>query len=313
MGGILLFFFYGSILFCVIASIVRMTKYVRAPLHLRWELHRGSSVYELTDWWKRSPGYFGEKLRGVFLDILFLREFYHRNRSFWFFLFLFHIGFYLIILWHLWLFLTALTLPYESALFQSGSIGGIVFGYVATGLSLIGGSGVLIERMVDGELKSYYPRIHYLKWFLILLILTGGLLAVVSHFHSNTPELLRYVKVQVTFQDMEHKLHPALTPASHVFFVSFWLLYLPFSHILQIFFRYYHYLRWDDVPNRKGSTIERKVKGLLDRPISWAAPHIQSGKKWGEVVSPHPSSLPSETVSQWAEGETGPDNRIPKL
>ena len=278
MGGIVLFFFYGSILFCVIASVVRMTKYVCAPLHLRWELYRGSSVYELTDWWK-SPRRFGEKLREVTLDILFLREFYHRNKSFWYFLFLFHMGLYLLFLWHLWLFITAVTLPFESA-----GIGGLVFGHVATGLSLIGGSGILIKRIVDEELNIYYPRIHYLKWLLILLILVAGFLAVVFHFDSNMPELLRYVKVQVTFQDMEHKLYPALAPASHVFFVSFWLLYLPFSHILQIFFRYYQHLRWDDVPNRKGSTIERKVKEHLNRSISWSAPHIQSGKRWGEVI-----------------------------
>jgi len=279
MGGMVLFFFYGSILFGVIASVVRMTKYVRAPLHLRWELYRGSSVYELIDWWQKSPGRFGEKLRETILDILLLREFYHRNRSFWYFLFLFHTGLYLLFLWHLWLFITAVTLPIESA----GS-GGLVFGHFATGLSLIGGSGILIKRIFDEELKVYYPRTHYLKWLLILLILVAGFLAVVFHFDSNMPELLRYVKVQVTFQDIEHKLHPALAPASHVFFVSFWLLYLPFSHILRIFFRYYHHLRWDDVPNRKGSTIERKVKEHLNRPINWSAPHIQPGKRWKEVI-----------------------------
>jgi nitrate reductase gamma subunit len=279
MGGVILFFFYGSILFCIIASVVMIVKYIRVPLHLRWELHRGSSIYELTDWWKRSPGHFGEKLRGVLLDILLLREFYRRNRSFWYFLFLFHLGFYLIILWHLWIFITAVTLPSESA-----STKGVVFGHVGTGLSLIGGGGILIKRIIDGELNIHYPRIHYLKWFLILLILVGGFLSVAVHFNSNTTELLRYVRSQVTFQDMEHKLHPALAPASHVLFVSFWLLYLPFSHLLLIFFRYYHYLRWDDVPNRKGSVIEGKVEGLLNRPLSWSAPHIGPGKKWGEVV-----------------------------
>jgi hypothetical protein len=75
-----------------------------------------------------------------------------------------------------------------------------------------------------------------------------------------------------------------LGPASHVFFVSFWLLYLPFSHVLRIFFRYYQYFRWDDVPNTSGSTIERKVKENLDRPVGWSAPHIKSGKAWGEVI-----------------------------
>jgi nitrate reductase gamma subunit len=279
MGGLILLLFYGSILFCVIASAVRMAKYASAPLHLRWELYRGSSVYELTDWWEKTPRHFGEKLRGAALDILLLREFYHRNRGFWYFLFLFHLGLYLLFFWHLWLFITAVTLPVKSA----GS-GGLVFGHIATGLSLIGGSGILIKRIVDEELSLYYPRIHYLKWFLILLILLGGFLAVVFHFDSNMPALLSYVRVQVTFQDMELKLHPALAPASHVFFVSFWLLYLPFSHILQIFFRYYQHLRWDDVPNRKGSTIERKVRGHLNRPISWSAPHIKSGRRWGEVI-----------------------------
>jgi nitrate reductase gamma subunit len=279
MGGIVLLLFYGSILFCIIASIVRMTRYARAPLHLRWELHRGSSVYELTYWWKKSPRGFGEKLRGVIFDILLLRDFYRRNRGFWYFLFLFHAGLYLLFLWHLWLFITAVTLPFEAAW-----TGALAFGHAATGLSLIGGSGILVKRIVDPELNIYYPRIHYLKWILILLILAGGLLAVVFHFDSDAPQLLRYVKVQVTFQDIEHKLHPALAPASHVFFVSFWLLYLPFSHVLQIFFRYYHHLRWDDVPNMKGSIIERKVKEHLSRPVGWSAPHIKSGQAWGEVI-----------------------------
>jgi len=279
MGGIVLFLFYGSILFCVIVSGVRIARYARAPLHLRWELYRGSSVYEQTDWWKESSGRFSEKLKEAILDILFLREFYHRNRSFWYFLFLFHTGIYLLFLWHLWLFIAAVTLPAGSA----GS-GGPVFGHVATGLSLIGGSGILIKRMVDGELNLYYPRFHYLKWVMILLVLLAGFLAVVFHFDSNMPELLRYVQVQVTFQDMEHKLHPALAPASHVFLVSFWLLYLPFSHILRLFFRYYQHLRWDDVPNRKGSVIERKVQEYLTRPVHWSAPHIPAGQRWEEVM-----------------------------
>jgi nitrate reductase gamma subunit len=279
MGGTVLVLFYGSILFCVIASAVRMTKYVSAPLHLRWELYRGSSVYELTDWWMKSPRHLGGRLRGVILDVLLLREFYRLNRSFWYFLFLFHLGLYLLFVWHLWLFVTAVTLPFEAA-----GDGWLVFGHIATALSLIGGSGILIKRAVDRELNVYYPRVHYVKWLLILLILAGGFLAVVFHFDSDVPQLLRYVNTQVTFQDLELKLHPALGPASHVFFVSFWLLYLPFSHVLRLFFRYYQYLRWDDVPNASGSTIERKVQDNLNRPVGWSAPHIKAGKAWREVI-----------------------------
>jgi hypothetical protein len=97
--------------------------------------------------------------------------------------------------------------------------------------------------------------------------------------------LLKYVKAQVTFSDFEHKLHPALGPALHVLFASVWLIYLPFGHVFQLFFRYYHYLRWDDVANTRGSEVERRVKELLERPVTWSGPHIPMGKRWKEVAS----------------------------
>jgi hypothetical protein len=63
------------------------------------------------------------------------------------------------------------------------------------------------------------------------------------------------------------------------------LIYLPFGHVFQLFFRYYHYLRWDDVPNKRGSEIERRIEEHLERPVTWSAPHIQSGKQWKGVAS----------------------------
>jgi len=162
---------------------------------------------------------------------------------------------------------------------------GLVWGHVATGLAFVGGVGILIQRIVNEDLKVYYPNIHYAKWIFMLLTLLGAFYAVNIHFNAQMPTLLKYVREQVTFQDLEHKLHPALAPASHVLFVSVWLIYFPFSHIMQLFFRYYHHLRWDDEPNLRGSRIERKVKELLEQPVTWSAPHIQSGKKWREVAT----------------------------
>ena len=280
MGSVILFFFYGSILFCVIASIIKIVNCARAPLHLRWELYRGSSVYELPDGWKRVNLTFWDKLKAVILDVSFLREYYHRNRKFWSFLYLFHIGLYLLIFWHAWLFIRAFNGHIESA-----SMAGLVWGHVATGLAFVGGVGILIQRIVNEDLKVYYPNIHYAKWIFMLLTLLGAFYAVNIHFNAQMPTLLKYVREQVTFQDLEHKLHPALAPASHVLFVSVWLIYFPFSHIMQLFFRYYHHLRWDDEPNLRGSRIERKVKELLEQPVTWSAPHIQSGKKWREVAT----------------------------
>lgn len=283
MGAAILFIFYGSILFFIIATALRVRKCLNASLHLHWELYQGSSIYELTEWWTKTPNTFGGKLGSMILDILSLREFYRRNRRFWYPLFIFHVGLYLLILWHLWLFIRAVVASVETA-----SSFGWMWGTFATALTFVGAAGILWMRMTDDDLKLHYPPIHYIKWIFLLLTLLGGVYAVDIHFNSTTSTLLKYVREQVTFSDFEHKLHPAIAPALHVLFASVWLIYLPFGHVFQLFFRYYHYLRWDEVPNTRGGMIERRVKELLERPVTWSAPHIQSGRRWKEIASEFP-------------------------
>jgi nitrate reductase gamma subunit len=287
MGGMILFIFYGSILFFILAMALRVRECVNAPVHLHWELYKGSSVYELKEWWGKTHNTFGGKLWSMLLDLLFLREFYHRNRRFWYPLYVFHLGLYLLILWHAWLFIRAVTVEIEAA-----SVFGWVWGTFSTLLTFIGGIAILIMRIKEEELKVYYPPIHYVKWIFLLLTLIGGVYAVDVHFKSSMPSLLKYVREQMTFADFEHKLHPSLAPALHVLFASVWLIYLPFSHVFQLFFRYYHFLRWDDVPNVRGSEVGRRIKEHLGRPATWSAPHIQSGKRWSEVASELPQ-IPS--------------------
>ena len=70
------FIFYGSMVFFMIAVLIRLIGYVRAPVHLRWEIHRGSSVYEESEWWtRRNDMGFLVKLRSAALDILVQREY----------------------------------------------------------------------------------------------------------------------------------------------------------------------------------------------------------------------------------------------
>ena len=283
MGAMILFIFYGSILFFVIATALRVKKCVNAPVHLHWELYQGSSIYELQEWWTKTHSRFAAKVWSMILDILSLREFYHRNRRFWYPLLIFHMGLYLLIFWHLWLFIRAVVASAETA-----SSFGWIWGIGATAMTFIGGAMILWMRVTDKELKVYYPPIHYVKWVFLLVTLLGGIYAVDLYFKSSVPALLKYVREQVTFADLEHKLHPALAPALHVLFASVWLIYLPFGHVFQLFFRYYHYLRWDEVPNTRGGMIEKRVKELLERPVTWSAPHIQSGRRWKEVASEFP-------------------------
>jgi nitrate reductase gamma subunit len=286
VGGTIFILFYGSILFFFIAAAIRVRRCIRVPLHLHWELYRANSIYAAGDWWKSTANPFAHKLGSLLLDVIFLRDFYRRNRKFWYPLYVFHLGLYLLILWHVWLFVGSVVMDIERA-----SSFGWVWGIFATGLTFLGGLAILFLRMTDEELKIYYTPIHYLKWGLVLLTLLGGIYAVDVHFGSSMPSLLKYVRDQATFSSLEHKLHPGFGPAFHIFTATLWLIYLPFSHVFDLFFRYYHFLKWDEVPNTKNSEIERQVGALLDRPVSWSARHIQTGKKWKEVATEEPPVL----------------------
>ncbi|OPX99221.1 MAG: hypothetical protein A4E58_00463 [Syntrophorhabdus sp. PtaB.Bin006] len=281
MDGIMVvFLFYGSILFCLIASLVKITGFITTPLHLKWEYYKGSSIYESIDWRTRAPKGFLEKLSTAVLDILLLREYYRRNPKYWFFLYLFHLGIYLLILWHIWLFVASALIVPEAARSY-----GLIWGHGATILVCIGGLGILILRTIDTELRLYYAPLHYIKWVLMLITLAGGFYAVHVYFSGSIPAILKYVRTQITFGDTAQKLHPPPATAVHVLFGSIWLVYLPFSHILRLFFRYYHALRFDEVPNMPGGIIEKRVKKLLGKPVTWAGPHIQSGRSWRETAT----------------------------
>jgi nitrate reductase gamma subunit len=280
MGTAILIIFYGSILFCAITSIIKIVKCASAPLHLRWELYYGSSVYESPGGWKKINLSGWRKLRRLFPDIFLLREYFRQNIKFWIFLSLFHAGLYLLILWHVWLLLAALSENGESA-----SIAGLIWGHIATALTIIGACGILFQRVIDKELKVQYSSVHYIKWIFMLLTLLGGFYAVHIHFDFHMPTLLSYVRQQLTFQDLGSKLHPPIVPALHVLFVSIWLFYFPFSHTMNLISRYYHHLRWDDRPNLQGSRIEKKIKAQLNQPLTWSALHIQSGRTWQEAAA----------------------------
>lgn len=287
MGAAILLIFYGSLLFFAIASLIRLISYIRTPLHLRWELYDNlSSIYELPEWRTRASQLgITDKLKSIARDIL-LKKYHERNRGFWYFLFLFHLGLYLLILWHAWLFAAAVTIDVEEA-----PAWGLVWGHVATSLILVGSTGILIKRATERQLRAYYSPVHYLKWVFVMTTLAGGFYVVCFHSGSSMAAIVGHVKGQLAF-DMEYKLHTPLPNALHMLFVLPWLIYLPFGHVMRLFLRYYHELRWDHVPNLRGSPMERRIEKLLGRAISWSAPHVQCGKTWAEVATRLPEDGP---------------------
>jgi hypothetical protein len=69
--------------------------------------------------------------------------------------------------------------------------------------------------------------------------------------------------------------------------LSLFLIYLPFTHMTHFVGKFftYHFVRWDDAPNLRGSDYERLIADLLQRPVAWSAPHVQQGKSWAEVAT----------------------------
>jgi nitrate reductase gamma subunit len=195
-------------------------------------------------------------------------------------LYVFHLGVYLLILWHIWLFTAGAT--------GSGSSSyGLMAGHIATGMAFIGGAGMLAQRILNRELRAHYPLSHYLKWLLILALLVQGFLGVFIYFGNDVSGVVAYVSKQLSF-DWAYKMDSPPIPSLHVILASVWLLYLPFSHVFRLVFRYYHELRWDCAKRTPGSSLEKKIAENLARPVTWSARHIGEPRTWAGLAEVDP-------------------------
>jgi nitrate reductase gamma subunit len=111
---------YVSFLFFVVTCSVKVLRYARMPIHVRWELYPvalekgreyGGSYFEELDWWtkRRQKSLFGV-LKYMGQEGLLFRECYRRNRSLWYFTYPLHIGLFLLVIFLLLLLAGALTI-----------------------------------------------------------------------------------------------------------------------------------------------------------------------------------------------------------
>ncbi len=277
MGGVVLVIFYGSILFCIAASLYKIYTYARFPVHLRWEIYKAGSVYELSNWWKRKGIGSREKIGNMLKNVVSLREYYKNNKLFWAPLYPFHLGVYLLITWHAWLFIYPLVTQKEWPVGYS-----LIWGHTATGLIFAGALGVLALRIFNRSLRVTYPKLHYLKWVMILLAAGTGYIAVEYYFNGVMADVLGYVRGQLQF-DMAEKMNPPLLTSLHVLTVAAVLVYLPFSHAVRLFFQYYHEWRWNYIPSIHSMSVSKNVRNKLEYPITWAAKHVPAGVAWKDI------------------------------
>jgi len=293
---------YFAYVFIVVMYAVKVLKIVRMPVHLRWELYPvihepksdyGSAYYEDFEQWKKT------RRKTVWKGIFFLlkenfcfSEYFKRNRGYWLVLFPWHIGFILIVAFHILCFFGALVMvagvPVSA---ESTFVLGRTFYFLIllTGvISFITGAygsiGLLIKRLSDKDLKAFATPQNYFTYLFTLVIFLSGLYA--WYFIDPTfSEYREFWKGLVTLGPV-----PVVPPAAaHIILFALFLIYLPFTRSLHYITKFFAHLwvRWDDQPNVRGSKLARNVERCLEKPVSWSAVHVKAdGKKnWVDLTT----------------------------
>ncbi|MEZ5360336.1 MAG: hypothetical protein R3F48_16085 [Candidatus Zixiibacteriota bacterium] len=292
---------YAAVVIGIIAMAVKVFRYASAPESMRWELYPvphekgraeyGGSYLEELDWWTktRQSDMFNE-LKEMASEILLLKGVFHHNKSVWTWSLPFHGGMYIGIGWLVLLIVGAILSMNGVAIdAAAGGFGAIVhyltvvLGYAAMILTGIGALGLFFWRMGSKFQRSYSSPIEY---FNLLFFDAIVVIALVNHL-TNDPGfvILRgYFASLISFSAAGPM--PAAMKAE-VIVGSILLAYIPLTRMSHFVAKYflYHAVRWNDEPNERGSKIEAHIIASLSKKVGWSAPHIQTGKTWGEVIT----------------------------
>jgi len=290
---------YLAAAFFVITVAAKMIRIARMPTHLRWEIYPiprekgrsryGGSYYEELDWWTKRPDVSRlNEAKEMALEILLLRSLFRHNRRLWLFSFPFHIGMYGLVAFFICLKLGALMQIGGLVISPESSSPAAVLMFhltrllagIALPLSIIGGAGLLIERIGVRELRQASLPGDYVNLLILLAVFVSGLLSWLTA-DRGLAVMRTYVQSLITFSPS-----PALPSAHavHLWLIILLLLYFPFTHMTHMFSKYftYHRVRWDDRPSRPGEPRKDDISEALEQKLSWAAPHIKAGRSWSE-------------------------------
>jgi len=287
---------YISFIFIIVASFIKVRRIAGQPLHLRWELYPvpheegreyGGSYLEKLNWWTkpRRRSFLG-MLTFMMREVLWFEKCYRNNRGLWYFTYPFHIGLFLLGGWLLLLFLEAMAmiLGVTESIAWVMTIHYLTLAAGAAGfaLSTIGSIGLLVKRSIDANLRLYSSPTDYFNLGFILTIVLSGVCSW-YFFDPVFASAREFMKSLITFGPV--LTNPAMTVS--IILLCLFMIYMPFTHMMHWVTKYfaYHRVCWDDAPNLAGNNIQNKLEELLNQPISWSGPHIQTGKKWKEVVA----------------------------
>jgi len=221
-------------------------------------------------------------------EILLLMGLWEHRRKLWYVSFPFHAGMYLTALFLVLLLGGGIAQAAGAPVTADSNAAALHYFTIVVGATAIiataaGALGVLTMRLSDPGLRLYAVPADYFNLALILGMAVLGLTTWLSADQSFT-EARAYAQGLVSFEQPAG-ISGAVVAESVL--LSMFLIYLPFTHMAHFALKFftYHFVRWDDTPNLKGSAYEQLIAVCLERPVAWAAPHIQQGKSWAEVAT----------------------------
>ncbi len=294
MALFLALFTYFAYAFVIVGYSVKIVKYLALPTHLRWELY--PIMNEVVPAHGRSVGGFGGTARKslaravIFLskDYLFLASYFKHEKSYWFFLYLSHIGFLLLMFLQALLVVGALmevllgpwahgTEPWlAAAVYGLTPLAGLG-AFVA---AIVGNAGLFAKRVSDAGLRAYATPVMYGGYVFHILLSVAGLRAWYAD-----QGFAQYRAFWAGIVGMDPV--PVSVPvAAFIVLLNLHLIYLPFTRAIHYITRLFAFflIRWDDAPNIPGGDLERRLHVLLGQKVTWSAPHIRPGKSWEEQV-----------------------------
>lgn len=305
MSLVAYFVAYLGIAVFSVAVLARIVMWSKLPLHLRWELypipheakraHYGGSYLEEVDWWQkpREVSLWNE-LRAMIPEILFLVALKEHNPKLWRSSFPFHFGLYLLIGCS-FLMMGSGVLNTWWPLAISGSLGTILHhvitacGICGLLLGLFGALGLLHRRLVAEELKDFTTSSDIFNLVFFVLVFGFALITIIFVDRDLSRAKL-FVQNLIFFRltDFQGSGLESTLPTLAAILLALLVGYIPLTHMSHFIGKYfaYHAIRWNDTPNLKGGEQEAVIQELLDRKVSWAAPHIQgdASKSWVEVA-----------------------------
>ena len=259
---------------------------------------------EESNWWerKRKRSWINE-LRYMVPEILFLRGVWEENRRLWWVSFPFHFGLYMLMGTFLLLLLGAILMRFGIPVSPgNGGINSLIYyltiivGVIGMISGSVGTAGLLSRRLTAPELKHYSSFADYFNLVLLFSFCGSALLAWL--FHDLSLDGARaYFTGLLTFGGLPrgYILDRSFLGGLTIVLTSLVVAYIPMTHMSHMFMKYfmYHFVRWEDEPNLKGSGLEASILQNLGFRPTWAASHIGAdGKKtWGEIASSKPKEL----------------------